>query len=223
MMKRKPSFALACAFLLAATLSAPAAEPDNKPIPAPDSQGWITLFDGKSLDGWKANSAPEAWKVVDGCITVDGPFSHLFYVGPDGNASFADFELKVEVKLNKGGNSGIFFRTPPMEQCDPYLNGSYEAQLQNDGESPCYTGGLWNRAPRPESSPVQPDEWFDVHIIAIGDRVTLKINGETTCEYSKATERHAWVKHPSSGLIALQGHGPGHRPMFRSVRIKPLS
>jgi len=185
--------------------------------------GWISLFDGKTLDGWKANEAQEAWKVEDGCITINGPFSHLFYLGPDGNATFSDFELKVETKAGPGTNSGIFFRVPAMEKAGKYLNGAYEAQIQNDGKSDCYTGGLWIRAPRTGPSPVKPDEWFEVHIIAIGDKVTLKINGETTCEYSKAIEKQGWVSHPASGHIALQGHGPGHKPVFRSIKIKPLN
>ncbi len=179
--------------------------------------GWIDLFDGKTLDGWQANEHHEIWKIEDGCITVDGPFSHLFYLGPDGNAMYGDFELKVKVKMNPGCNSGIFIRTPPKAECDKYLNGSIEAQLQNDGKSPCYTGGLWARAPRAEASPVKPDEWFEVHLIAKGDTVTVKINGETTTEYTYDSKRRP------AGHIALQGHGKNHRPMFRSVRIKPLS
>lgn len=178
--------------------------------------GWISLFDGKTLEGWKANEAQEAWKVEDGCITVDGPFSHLFYVGPDGKATFGDFELKVEMKAAPKTNSGIFFRTPPMEKCDKYLNGSIEAQIQNDGKSPCYTGGLWARAPRAEPSPVNPDEWFEVHIIAVGDKITLKINGAITTEYTNA-------KLPLEGHIALQGHGKGHKPTFRKISIKPIN
>ena len=192
-------------------------------LSAAEGDGWISLFDGKTLSGWKANEAQEAWTVEDGCITVNGPFSHLFYLGPDGNATFSDFELKVEMKAGPGTNSGIFFRVPAMEKAGKYLNGAYEAQIQNDGKNDCYTGGLWIRAPRTDPSPVKPDEWFEVHIIAIGDKVTLKINGETTCEYSKAIEKQGWMSHPASGYIALQGHGPGHKPVFRKISIKPIN
>lgn len=70
---------LSCIASMLFPVSAHAAEPDAQ-------NGWISLFDGKTLDGWKANEAQEAWTVEDGCITVNGPFSHLFYVGPDGKA-----------------------------------------------------------------------------------------------------------------------------------------
>jgi hypothetical protein len=48
--------------------------------PTPGKDGWISMFDGKTLDGWKANERPESWKVVDGIITGDGPASHLFWM-----------------------------------------------------------------------------------------------------------------------------------------------
>ena len=180
------------------------------------TEGWRSLFDGRTLDGWQANEHHETWRVEDGCITVEGPFSHLFYLGPDGDAMFDDFELKLEVKTAPGTNSGVFFRTPPMAECDKYLNGSVEAQIQNDGQSPCYTGGLWARAPRTEPSPVKPNEWFEMHIICIGNDGTLKSNGETTTEYSNPRIRE-------KGHIALQGHGRRHRPMFRNIRIRPIA
>jgi hypothetical protein len=202
--------------LRVATFTALTVNTTSLSVSAAGDDGWVSLFDGKTLDGWKANEAQEAWTVEDGCITVNGPFSHLFYVGPDGKAMFGDFELKVEMKAAPKTNSGIFFRTPSMDKCDKYLNGSVEAQIQNDGQSPCYTGGLWARAPRTEPSPVKPDEWFEVDITAIGGKITLKINGVVTTEYESA-------KLLKEGHIALQGHGKGHKPMFRSIKIKPLN
>jgi len=52
---------------------------------------WRELFDGETLAGWKANESPGTWSVVGGAIVADGPVSHLFYVGPDGDATFGDF------------------------------------------------------------------------------------------------------------------------------------
>ncbi|SPF47747.1 exported hypothetical protein [Candidatus Sulfopaludibacter sp. SbA4] len=49
--------------------------------PTPGKDGWVSMFDGKTLDGWKANEHPESWKVVDGAITGDGPASHLLKAG----------------------------------------------------------------------------------------------------------------------------------------------
>ena len=60
-----------------------------------NSDGWIPLFDGKTLDGWKASEHQGSFKVVDGQILVHGERSHLFYVGPVHNADFKNFELKI--------------------------------------------------------------------------------------------------------------------------------
>lgn len=183
--------------------------------------GWVPLFDGESLDGWKANEAPETWSVVDGAIVADGPVSHLFYVGPEGDATFTDFELKAEVRTSKPNtNSGIFFRQPWQDS--GWLQKGMEAQIQNSGKNQCYTGGLWIHAMREEASPVPDNEWFELHIIADGGKVTVKINGETTTEYDDANETRKFLTERREGHIALQGHGKQHRPEFRTIRIRPL-
>src|SRR5690606_5811132 len=102
----------------------------------PDSDGWIQLFDGKTLDGWKASEAPENWTVEDGAIVGRGGRSHLFYM----ERKFDDLEFEVEVKLNKGGNSGMFFRTAFS---DGWPKG-YEAQVNNSHRDPKRTGSLYN-------------------------------------------------------------------------------
>ncbi|MCH5373743.1 MAG: DUF1080 domain-containing protein, partial [Planctomycetes bacterium] len=61
--------------------------------------GWITLFDGTSLDGWKASENKDSWTLKDGILTCHGPRSHMFYVGDQ--APFKNFELKVEVRAAK--------------------------------------------------------------------------------------------------------------------------
>ena len=60
--------------------------------------GWVSLFDGQSLAGWKAAESPASFRVVDGAIACDGPRAHLFYVGSDGQAAFENFEVAVEVE-----------------------------------------------------------------------------------------------------------------------------
>lgn len=185
-----------------------------------DGPGWISLFDGTSLDGWKANESPQTWSVVDGAIVGNGPVSHLFYVGPEGKSEFGDFELKLEAKTTPNTNSGVFFRQ--RWQDAGWLQRGFEAQLQNSGDNKCYTGGLWQHAMRPEPSPVKDGEWFEVHITAAGGKVTVRINGVATTEYDEAAETRGPLKGLRSGFIALQGHGPKHGPAFRNIRIRPL-
>src|SRR5512133_3922023 len=97
----KPYSALfAGAFLVAASLAAA----DKSPAAG---GGWIKMFDGKTLNGWKANEHPESWSVRDGAIVGDGDESHLYYMLHEcGNCEF-----KAEVNINHGGNSGMYFRT----------------------------------------------------------------------------------------------------------------
>ncbi len=63
-----------------------------------DKDGWIPLWDGKTLNGWKASENPESFSIEDGVIKVDGPRAHLFYVGAVMNHDFKNFEFKVQVK-----------------------------------------------------------------------------------------------------------------------------
>ena len=70
------------------------------------SDSWVSLFNGKNLDGWKANENPGTFRVVDGMIVAQGQRSHLFYTGPVEAANFQDFELKVDVKTAPRANSG---------------------------------------------------------------------------------------------------------------------
>ena len=73
---------------------------------ADDQAGWISMFNGKDLAGWKANEKPGSFKVEDGAIVVNGPRSHAFYVGDEGKAEFKDFHLKADVMTMPNSNSG---------------------------------------------------------------------------------------------------------------------
>ena len=89
--------------------------------PAVQSDGWIPLFDGRSLSGWKAAENPSTFRVENGEIVVRGPRAHLFYDGPVMNHEFTDFELRLEYKMPKMGNSGVGLRTPaPGKQPQGY-------------------------------------------------------------------------------------------------------
>src|SRR3546814_20859090 len=67
-------------------------------LPAPTTEdGWISLFDGKTLDGWKVNENPETFSVDDGAIVVNGDRSHLFYAGDVNRHDFKNLELNMEV------------------------------------------------------------------------------------------------------------------------------
>src|SRR5438105_143038 len=73
--------------------------------------GFVSLFDGKSLEGWKPNENGTTFSVKDEMIVVHGTRCHMFYVGPVGNHDFRNFHLKAQVKTEPNSNSGIYFHT----------------------------------------------------------------------------------------------------------------
>ena len=100
-----PAIAMAAvALACATTLAAHAGTRREKP-------GWVNLFDGATLNGWKAAEHPDAWTVKDGTLSCDGERAHLFYVGPVEQAQFRDFEAEFEVFTHTGANSGVYFHT----------------------------------------------------------------------------------------------------------------
>src|SRR5690348_1506832 len=78
-------------------------------------EGWVELFDGHTLTGWRPAEHKDSWRVVDGSLAAEGPRSHLFYTGPVNNAMFKNFELEVETMARHECNSGIYFHTAYQE------------------------------------------------------------------------------------------------------------
>src|SRR6266576_265295 len=77
---------------------------------ADSEEGFVQIFDGKTLNGWKiAEESAKSWRVEDGAIVANGNRSHLFYVGDE--KPFKDFEFKVDVMTEPGSNGGIYFHT----------------------------------------------------------------------------------------------------------------
>ncbi len=189
-----------------------------------DDGQWQSLFDGKSLDGWKAADHDECFKVQDGNLVAGGgPMAHLFYVGPISNHDFKNFELKIEVKTTPGSNGGIFFHTEPQSG---FLKKGYEAQIDNTHTDKRRTGSLLVIKDIMDTSPVKDDEWFEYHILVLGKRIVLKINGQTTVDYTepenperpKGRERRVL----SHGQIALQAHDPNSTVYYRNIKVKVL-
>src|SRR5258708_2020554 len=94
--------------------------------------GWKSMFDGKTLDGWKANENPQSWSAKNGEIVGDGPASHLFWMVEE----CENCEFQADVKINHGGNSGMYFRTA----FGPGFPKGYEAPADNTHTDPKRTG-----------------------------------------------------------------------------------
>lgn len=215
---------IASVTVVAMALSAAVAE-DKVEAPKPDKDGFYQLFDGKTLDGWKASENPATFKVEDGLIVVNGNRAHLFYEGPVNDHDFKNFHLKAEVKTMPNSNSGIYFHTKYQEKGWP--DKGFECQVNNTyAKDPKKTGGLYSVKDVMNTAPVGDNEWFTYDIIVEGNKVTLKINGKTTTEWEQPEGYKGPQGSPGRvldhGTIALQGHDPGSKVMYKSVAIKPL-
>ncbi|MEQ8337408.1 MAG: DUF1080 domain-containing protein [Cyclobacteriaceae bacterium] len=184
---------------------------------------WISLFDGKSFDGWKASENTETFKIEDGNIVVNGKRSHLYYVGDVNNGNFKNFELKVELMTFPNSNSGIYFHTEYQE--DGWPSKGYEVQVNNTHSDWRKTGGLY-AIQDVKDPPSKDNEWFTEHIIVKGKHVEVKVNGITTVDYTEPEnpEREDGMKGRliDSGTFALQGHDPGSKVLYKSVMVKVL-
>ncbi len=168
---------------------------------------WIPMFDGSSLDGWKANEHPESWTVKNGAITGDGPASHLFWM----KEKCVNCEFKAEVKINHGGNSGMYFRTA----FGPGFPKGYEAQVDNTHPDPVRTGSLYNFVKVFEQL-IPDDTWWTQRIIVEGNHIQIFVNDRKTVDFTD--EKNTFT----DGLLALQQHNAGSVVEFKNLMMRHL-
>ena len=214
----------ALALALAACVSNPG-EPmtPNTLGSAERAAGWQLLFDGRSLDGWRASDAPGTFSVKDGAIVVHGPRSHLYYVGPVAGHDFRNFELKLELQTFANANSGVYFHTEWQEKGWP--DKGYEVQVNNSHSDTSRTAGLWGIQDFREV--VVPDgRWFTLTIRVDGRRVQTWIDSRQVADYTEAPNpprpKGLEQRLLKSGTFALQGHDPGSEVHVRTIRVRAL-
>jgi Domain of Unknown Function (DUF1080) len=186
--------------------------------------GWVPLFDGKSLNGWKVGANASTFSVDSGMIIAHGPTAHLFYVGEVQQHNFKNFEFKADVMTTPGSNSGIYFHTEYQESGWPTKG--YEAQVNNSHTDWRRTGSLYGVQDVKEVY-VKDYQWFTEYIMVKGKKIIIKINDKTVVDY---TEPDSVKRTPeqagrvlSSGTFALQGHDPNSKVYFKNIVVKPLS
>ncbi|MEW6306395.1 MAG: DUF1080 domain-containing protein [Verrucomicrobiota bacterium] len=190
---------------------------------AASAADWVTIFDGKSLDGWKAGGSAESFRIEDGKLVIQGkPMGHLFYVGDVRNHDFKNFELKLEIMTTPGSNGGVYFHTKYQPQGWP--EHGFEAQVNATHGDNKKGGGLYGVADITES-PAPDNVWWTYHIIVKDKKVTLKVNDKVSMEWTEPEGyEHPQFKHRklSSGTFALQAHDPKSIVYVRNIRVKPL-
>jgi hypothetical protein len=186
-----------------------------------NENGWIKLFNGKSLNGWKANEDQGTFTIQKGVIRVNGARSHLFYMGSLMNHAFKNFELKVKVMTTPGSNSGIFFHT--SYQDSGWLNKGFEVQINNSHGDWRRTGSIYGIKDLKDVF-IKDNEWFNIHIIVNEKKVIVKLNDKLINEYTQP-ENAVYAsgneeRKFSAGTFALQGHDPKSMVLFKEILVK---
>ncbi len=187
-------------------------------------KGWVSLFDGKSLNGWKVGENAATFSVDSGMIIVHGKTAHLFYVGDMYEHSFKNFEFKADVKTMPGANSGIYFHTQFQQASWPERG--YEVQVNNSHTDWRRTGSLYGIMDVKEQY-IKDNEWFTEYIKVEGKRVIIKLNEKTVVDYTepenvKSQRGEDSLRVISNGTFALQGHDPKSIVYFKNIMVKPL-
>ena len=188
---------------------------------ANEEDGFVSLFDGESLAGWKVSEEnPDSFFIEDGAIVAHGPRAHLFY---DGDlAPFRNFELKVDVWAERFSNGGIYFHTE--YQASGWPKGGFESQVNVSHKDWRKTGSIYAVA-SVGFSPVQDRTWWTQHIIVEGNKVTVRVNGVIVVEYIEpdgAVAGADFERVLDEGTIGLQGHDPDSVIRYKNIRIKRL-
>jgi hypothetical protein len=195
---------------------------------ADDEPGFISLFDGATLDQWQiVNKSGRGYIVENGAIVCprDGG-GNLF-----SRKTYANFILRLEFKVEAGGNNGVGLRAP-LEGDAAYVGmeiqvlDDYAKQYADKLRPEQYCGSIYDLFPAKRGALKPAGEWNQQEIVCDGRRVKITLNGQVIVDASlddvkdpEKLQRHPGVKR-SSGHIGFLGHGS--RVEFRNVRIKEL-
>lgn len=190
------------------SLKAPETDSLNLPI---DADGYITIFDGKSLDGWRGygkDKVPSRWIIEDGCLKFCGTGTGEGQTGEGGDLIFAhkfkNFELELEWKISKGGNSGIFYLAQEVtskdkdgnEVLEPIYISAPEFQVLDNANHPDAKLGkdnnrqaasLYDMIPAVPQNAKPFGEWNKAKIMVYKGTVVHGQNDENVLEY------HLWT------------------------------
>ncbi|MBM61766.1 MAG: hypothetical protein CL484_02315 [Acidobacteria bacterium] len=194
-MKRRCAFSLSLAAAALAIL---------QPGPALAQDGWTTLFNGSTLNGWNLVGNAN-WELVGGAVQADSGSG--FLVTPE---SYGDFELTLQYWVDEPANSGIFIRCADPQTVND--RNSYEVNIYDTRADQTYrTGGIVHIA-APSSVINSPGQWNTYEIVAQGPRLRVWLNGAEMVDVEDSQF--------ADGPIALQ-YGAGV-VKFRNVMIRGL-
>lgn len=234
-------FSLVCASALTLSmgLAAGATTPSQHPAgPPPGAKGWISLFDGKDLAGWRGyqHKSTAAWDVVDGTLHCNGHKADAAHTDLITDGEYRNFELSIQWKISPASNSGILFHV--SEKYPHTYTSGPEYQIIDDkgwpGKlEPWQHTGCNYAMQLPDTVVTLPvGSWNTTRIVVRGAHVEHWLNGVKILQYEmwspewnkeKATGK--WKDDPAYGMektghIALQYHGGD--VWFRNIKLKKL-
>lgn len=185
-----------------------AAAPLNQLTAAEIAAGWIRLFDGETLFGWKSNRDSVPWKIANGVISAEQGDKGLLVT----TSEFADYELRCDYRVEAGGNSGIFLRTVFNPQ-DPSRD-CYE--LNTCDTHPAFPTGSLVGVVKPDNPVTGEGIWRTFHVRLLGTQVTVALDGQQILNF-KDPRPAARLR----GYIGLQRNAG--RAEFRNIFLRPLN
>ncbi|WP_341207033.1 DUF1080 domain-containing protein [uncultured Sphingomonas sp.] len=233
------AFGIAAALVMTAPCAALAK--DNSLTAAERAQGWKLLFNGRDLSGWGAfggGPAPSTWTVRDGTLLLtkaDGKMSGTDLVTTD---PYGAFELTLDWKVEKGGNSGVLYLARAVEGAPLLYQTGLEMQVLDDaghpdGKIPTHrAGSLYDMTVPPAGVAKPAGSWNHARLLVQNGRIRQWLNGTPTADVSYGDD--AWrqrvaaskfAKMPhfgtfDSGVIGLQDHG---EPVaFRNIKLRRI-
>ncbi len=195
----------------------------------PNEDGFVSLFDGKTLDGWVG--AKDAYKLEDGNIAcVQGTAGNLLT-----EKEYKDFVFRFEFQLTAGANNGLGIRCPMVAKGNLHIDGTELQILDNTAEKykelkPYqYHGSVYGIQPAKKEGLKPLGEWNSQEVTVQGRKIKIVLNGVTIvdCDLDEVTKNGTMdgAEHP--GLKRATGHigflGHGDRVAFRNIRIKDLA
>lgn len=218
--------------LVLVLLAAPAAA-QRAPTAEERSQGFVALFDGSStaaFRGYWADTMPEGWQIVDGVLTKSASIGDIIT-----REMFSDFELRLDWKLARGGNAGIFYHGteayPKVYWSGPEYQLLDDANAADGRNRLTSAGAAYGLYPAPEGVVRPAGEWNATRIVVRRGHVEHWLNGVKLLEYQlwssewrekvAATKFAAWPGYGLSGRghIAIQGDHDGELSL-RNIRIR---
>src|SRR6266478_3712336 len=189
-------------------------------LAADAEEGFVSIFNGKTFDGWKtASEHSNTWKIEDSALTTHGDCCHLFYVGDP--KPFKNFELKADVMTEPGSNGGIYFHTKYQESGWPKYG--FETQVNNTHSDWKKTGSLYDIINVRE--PGEDNKWWTQDITVKGNHVTIKIDDKTVVDYTEPGDKQPgtdFTRKLDEGTFALQAHDPKSVVRYKNIRVKRL-